>query len=304
MLSFLIGTAANGVVGKIHARMPVILLKEDEDVSAEKPIVQSYYDRNVEHEWGRLDNPLGRIEFASTLRLIEQHFPHSAHVCDIGGGPGRYTIELLKRGYPTTLVDFSEEEIAYAQHKIAELKLQANGLWVADACDLHMLGDTAFDAALSLGPMYHIVDPNNRITALHELRRILKPQGIATVAYLNSWGLLRTGVNDFPQRFETPAFPRSLLGERVWSGNELSGFTECYWSTPPLALTEVQQAGFEVVTYIGAEGFASGLGPQLEHLMRDNPAAYNNVVQMGAETSELPQYRDACDHLHIVVRKR
>jgi S-adenosylmethionine-dependent methyltransferase len=59
-----------------------------------------------------------------------------------------------------------------------------------------------------------------------------------------------------------------------------------------------------VVTYIGAEGFASGLEPQLEHLMRENPAAYNNVVQMAAESSELPQYRDACDHLHIVARKR
>jgi hypothetical protein len=56
------------------------------------------------------------------------------------------------------------------------------------------------------------------------------------------------------------------------------------------------------MTYIGAEGFASGLGPQLENLMRDNPAAYN-TVEMAAETSELPQYRDASDHLHIVVRK-
>jgi S-adenosylmethionine-dependent methyltransferase len=167
-----------------------------------------------------------------------------------------------------------------------------------------MLGDSAFDAGLFLGPMYHIIDPSSRITALNELRRILKPQGLAIVAYLNSWGLLRTGVNDFLQRYQTLSFLRSLLGERVWSGNEISGFTECYRSTPPMALKEVQQAGFDVVTYIGAEGFASGLEPQLEHLMRENPAAYNNVVQMAAESSELPQYRDTYDHLHIVVRKR
>jgi S-adenosylmethionine-dependent methyltransferase len=268
------------------------------------PFVQSYYNRNVEHEWGRLDEPLGRIELASTLRLVEQFFPQRGHICDIGGGPGRYTIELLKRGYTTTLVDFSEEEIEYAQNKIAERKLQANGVWIADARDLNMLSNTTFDAALLLGPMYHIVDPSGRITALEELRRILKPQGLAVEAYLNSWGLLRTGINDFPQRYETLAFLRSLLGECIWTRNELSGFTECYWSTPPTALKEVQQAGFEVVTYIRAEGLASGLGPQLEHLMREKPVAYNNVVQMAAETSELPQYRDACDHLHIVVCKR
>jgi S-adenosylmethionine-dependent methyltransferase len=269
-----------------------------------RPYVQSYYNRNVEHEWGRLDEPLGRIELASTLCLVEQFFPLRGYVCDIGGGPGRYTVELLKRGYTTTLVDLSEEEIKYAQTKIAELKLKAQAVWVADARDLNMLGNATFDAALLLGPMYHIIDPSGRATALNELRRILKPQGVAIVAYLNSWGLLRTGINDFPQRYEILAFLRSLLGEHVWAGNELSGFTECYWSTPPTALKELQQAGFEVVTYIGAEGFASGLGPQLEHLMRENSAVYDNIVQLAAETSELPQYRDACDHLHIVVRKR
>lgn len=124
------------------------------------------------------------------------------------------------------------------------------------------------------------------------------------MAYLNSWGLLRTGINDFPARYETLAFLRSLLRERSWAGNELSGFTECYWSTPPAALKELQEASFEVATYIGAEGFANGLGPQLEHLMKDKSAVYNNIVHMAAETSELPQYRDACDHLHIVIRKR
>ena len=265
--------------------------------------VRSYYNKNVEQEWTRLEGPLGRIEFASTLRLMERHFPPRGDICDIGGGPGRYSIELLKRGYFTTLVDLSEEEIEYAKNKIAELKLRAEGVWVGDARNLNMLGNSTFDAALFLGPMYHIVDPIGRKAALRELHRILKLQGLAIVSYLNSWGLLRTGINDFPERYNEPAFLRSLLGDRTWTGNELSGFTEAYWSTPPAALKELEESGFEVVMYIGAEGFAGGMGPQLEHLMRENPPVYENVVGMAAESSEFPQYRDACDHLHIAVRK-
>jgi hypothetical protein len=46
------------------------------------------------------------------------------------------------------------------------------------------------------------------------------------------------------------------------------------------------------------------MGPPVEQLSADNPEAYANVVQVAAETSELPQYRDSTDHLHIVVRKR
>ena len=53
-------------------------------------IVRDYYNDNVQKEWERLTLPLGAIEFASTLRLIEHYFPPTGHVADIGSGPGRY----------------------------------------------------------------------------------------------------------------------------------------------------------------------------------------------------------------------
>jgi hypothetical protein len=46
------------------------------------------------------------------------------------------------------------------------------------------------------------------------------------------------------------------------------------------------------------------MGVILEQLATDNPDAYENVVQMAAETSEMKQYRDGTDHLHIVARKK
>lgn len=41
----------------------------------------------------------------------------------------------------------------------------------------------------------------------------------------------------------------------------------------------------------------------LAQLAAGIPAAYENVVQVAAETRELPQYRDSTDRLHLVVRK-
>ena len=61
--------------------------------------VQKHYDTHVVQEWGRLEDAQGKIEFASTLHLIEKYFPRQGRICDIGGGPGRYTIELIRRGY-------------------------------------------------------------------------------------------------------------------------------------------------------------------------------------------------------------
>ncbi len=265
--------------------------------------VKEYYNTHTENEWNRLDKPLCKIEFASTLRLIERYFPAHGRICDIGGGPGRYTLELLRRGYAVTLFDLSEAEIRFARALLQKNGLAAEEYLVGDARDLGPLADASFDAALLMGPMYHILEPKERATALHELKRILKPGSPAIIAYLNSWGILKTGLTDMPDQYQDNTYLHSMLNERAFAGQNLSGFTECYWSTPDLALDEIKQAGLEVVNYIGAEGFAGGLGIQLERLATEMPAAYENVVRMAAETSELAQYRDATDHLHIVARK-
>jgi S-adenosylmethionine-dependent methyltransferase len=266
--------------------------------------VKDFYNTHAEKEWNRLDQPLCRIELASTLRLMDRYFPARGRVCDIGGGPGRYTIELLRRGYLVTLLDLSEEEIRLAGTLLEVHGLSAEQLIVGDARDMSMLADESFDAALLMGPMYHILEPGERAKVLHELERILKPQGLAIVAYLNAWGILKTGLTDLANRYEEITFLRTMLEEKSFPGQSLSGFTECYWSTPEAALQEIREAGLEVVSYIGAEGFAGGMRMQLEQLATEVPKAYENVLRMAAETSELPQYRDTTDHLHIVVRKK
>jgi S-adenosylmethionine-dependent methyltransferase len=265
--------------------------------------VRDFYNRKAAAEWERLELPLCRIEFKSTLRLIDRYFPKQGRVCDIGGGPGRYTVELLRQGYAVTLLDLSEKEIELAQARLEQLRLCAEQLIVGDARDMGTLASASFDAALLMGPMYHIIDPAERAGVLRELARILKPRGTAIVAYLNSWVILRSGLVDFAQWYEDPARLRAMLHEQTFAGQSLANFTESYWSTPTAALGEITQAGLDVVGYAGAEGFVNGMGPLLDKLAADRPAAYANVVEMAAETSELAQYRDSTDHLHVVVRK-
>ena len=268
-----------------------------------KNAVKDYYDRNAQREWERLETPLSAIEFASTLRLIDKYFPARGKVCDIGSGPGRYALTLADKGYSVSLLDLSDENIALAKAKFRERGLDAEAFIAADARDLAGLEGGAFDAALLLGPLYHVTDAHDRAKILSELGRVLKPGGVAIAAYLNSWGLLKTGLSDFPTWYEDLDKVRALLGEQSFSAAQLSGFTEAHWSTPEAALREVQAAGFEIVSCAGAQGFAGGMGHLLGKIAAEDPQAYQNIVRLGAETSELPQYRDATEHLLIVVRK-
>ena len=265
-------------------------------------VVRGYYDREVEREWGRLDRPYRRLELVTTLHLVSRCFPGQGHLADIGGGPGRYTVELLRRGYRVTSVDLAPRAVAFAQAKLAELGLQAEAVLCADARDLAVLPTEAFDGALLMGPLYHIVDEGGRAQALAELGRILKPGAPAVVAFLNPWGILRAGLAEFPDAYRKFDDVRALLTDWVQTG-EQRAFTEAAFLTPPRALDELRRAGFDIVTYAGAEAFAAGMLAELEAMAGTDPVAYANVLRLAEETCELPQYRDATEHLHVVVRK-
>ena len=200
-------------------------------------------------------------------------------------------------------MDPSEKQLAFAKEQFEQAKLQAQDFIIADARALPMLASQSFDAALFLGPLIHLTEGLERAKALAELVRVLKAGGVAIVSYLNSWGLVRTGVTDFPDRYRDLSFLRAML-EEVAFPKPLSGFTVCHWSTPLAARQELSEAGFEVVSYASAEGAVGGMGPLIDDLAKRDPVAYANVAEFVAETCELPQFRDAGDHLVFVVRKQ
>ena len=264
-------------------------------------VVRRYYDRNVEKEWERLSKPYRRLEYASTLRLIDDHFPPSGRVLDVGSGPGRYTLELARRGYRVTLVDLSAENVRFASQRLEEAGLTVDAARQADACNLKFLPSASFDAALLLGPLYHLVKEDDRKAALEELRRVLQPGAPAVVGFLNPWGILRSGLSEFPQDYRDEPHVRELLATWAQEG-EGGAFTEAAFLTPPQALAELRANGFAVEACAGAEGFAAGMLDQVERIAQDDPAAYEVILHLAADTCDHPAYWRTSEHLHVVVR--
>jgi len=265
-------------------------------------VVRAYYNRGVLEEWERLGRAYPRLELTSTMHLIDAFFPSEGRIADIGGGPGRYSIELLRKGYRTTLIDLSDEAAAFARAKLQALDLAPEQVLAADARSLPMLESESFDGALELGPMYHIVEPSERAKALAELHRLLKPGAPAIVGFINPWGVLRGGLTEFPNDYSDGSLVRQLLGTYLKVG-EQAAFTESAFLTPPQALQELRAAGFAVETRAGVEGFASGARGPVTALAESDPAAYEVVAELAAETATYPAFRDCTEHLHVVIRK-
>lgn len=265
-------------------------------------IVRKHYNQNAEYEWERLNNPYSNVEFKSTLYLIDKYFPKDGEACDIGARPGRYSIELLKRGFKTTVLDISQEELNIAKKRITELGFKAQKYICEDALNLDVLEEDKYDVVLLMGPMYHILDRENRMNILKQVYRILKKDGVAIIAYINSWGVLKSAITECPAEiFKDIQKIYDELEEQTLDSE--TGFTECYFTIPPKALKEVEQSGLNIISYAGAESFISGIEREMYRLYDEDREIYNNLVKTASEFCELPQYRDAAEHLHIIVRK-
>jgi len=265
--------------------------------------VREFYNRNPAYEWERLERPYTHLEYVTTMHLVDKYFPKSGAVVDIGSGPGRYSIAMMERGYEVVLVDLSERLLEVAQREIVTRGLHARGIFQGDACNLHFLNDARFDAAFLMGPMYHLIRREDRLMALAELRRVLKPGGVAVVAYLNSWGIIRSLLTEVPEYYRSKDAILALTREFINEARPGGGFTEAYFTVPPKALEELREAAFAVLSYAGAESYASGCIEPLARMKQENSAAYRNVLETAAMLSEESPWRDSTEHIHFVVKK-
>lgn len=264
--------------------------------------VKNYYNNEAEREWQRLSNPYAQVEYKSTLHLIKKYFPEEGKILDIGSGPGRYSLALLKKGYQVSLLDLSQNELDIAKQKITEAGYTADEYYCKSALELDGFEEESFDGILIMGPMYHLHQKEDRQKVLKEAQRILKPGGKVIIAYINTWGALKASLREFPETFkDITKFEDYIKGDLSFSAEE--SFTETFFTTPPLALEEVEEAGYKVISYGGAESFIAGLSMRLMNLAIYMPEVYENYVCKAVEYCELPQYRDTTEHLNIIATK-
>lgn len=151
-----------------------------------EPKIVSHYDEKYE-ERGRLTRrAAGILEFSRSKALIRRHLlPPPKVVADVGGGPGAYAAWLAREGYEVHLVDpvplhLRQAEEASDDQPATPIAGGSQG----DARALSQIDDSC-DALLMMGPMYHLTERADRLLALREARRVLRPDGLIFVSAVN-----------------------------------------------------------------------------------------------------------------------
>ena len=156
----------------------------------EKELIEYY---NKFNEDKRLTRRHGKVEFIVTLKYIHDYLSkmNNPKIIDIGAGTGKYSIELSNQGYDVTAIELVKHNLSYIKKYDKIKSYQGN------AIDLSKFKDETFDLTLLFGPMYHLIDENDKIKALNEAKRITKKDGIIMVAYImNDYCILTHGFKD------------------------------------------------------------------------------------------------------------
>jgi ubiquinone/menaquinone biosynthesis C-methylase UbiE len=220
------------------------------------PEIVPHYDLGVEEP--RLSRGSGLLEFARTCDVIARYFPGPpAGVLDVGGGPGVYACWLARLGYRVHLVDavaLHAEQARKASQGQPDHPLA--GVAVGDARRLEH-ADESVDAVLLLGPLYHLTERADRLTAWREARRVLRPGGVVLAAGISRFASTLDGLRG--GMFDDPAFAamaeRDLRdGQHPNPTGDPRYFTTAYFHRPEELAAEAQEAGLRHETTLGVEG--------------------------------------------------
>lgn len=139
-----------------------------------KPDIDDFYSGTSEE--GRLQLGLGPLEFERNKELIGHYLPKKGTVIDVGGGPGIYSEWLAGLGYEVILIDPVEKHIRQADKRSMKSKKPFKSL-LGEAQKLG-LADNIADVVILHGPLYHLQSKADRLRAVSEAKRVLKPKGV------------------------------------------------------------------------------------------------------------------------------
>jgi len=209
-------------------------------------------------EANRLSSGMGELERDRTRDILLRHLPQPpATVLDIGGAAGVHALWLAQQGFEVHLFDPLPHHVEQA--RLASEKQSVCAIASCTVADARRIDrpDKSSDAILLLGPLYHLTERSDRIGALQEAYRLLRPGGRVFAATISRFaslidGLARDLISD-------PIFVEILRSDlktgqhRNPTGNPDYFTTTFFHGTDDLR-QELTEAGFQVEKLIGVEG--------------------------------------------------
>ena len=265
--------------------------------------VVNYYTAG--DEASRLRTGWFQLEQARTRELILGHLPQvPATIIDAGGGSGPYACWLAAQGYQVHLIDPVSKHVEQAREaSAAQPQFPLASAEIGDARQLSH-ADGSADAVLLLGPLYHLLEKEDRLACLREAHRVLRSGGLLWAAAISRFASLFDSLS--AGFFDDPAFA-PILAQDLEDGQHRNPtdnpvyFTDAYFHKPGELSRELLAARFQVVKLAAIEG-PGWIARDFDRLWND-PQQRERLLEIVRKVESEPSILGATSHIMAIGRK-
>jgi SAM-dependent methyltransferase len=258
------------------------------DRPVDPSLLEYYADRFDEAARLTTRSVAGRLELVRTQELLRERLRAGSRVIDVGGGPGAHAVPLREAGHDVLLIDPVARHVDAAAARGVEARL-------GDARALDVASRSA-DAVLLLGPLYHLAERDDRLLALREAVRVLRPGGLLAAAAISRFAALGALMLGRPVPHPLPPSWRAQLEDGDIPPRS-GGFPRGHAHTAEELEEELREAGVRDVVVHGLEGPA---GLALESVAELEPRLFDAALDLARLAGTSPGERDLSNHLLAV----
>lgn len=135
-----------------------------------KADIRATYDRIAESFAARRREPWPEV------RSFIDSLPRGSRILDLGAGNGRHAQILARRGDHAVAVDFSRRLLVIGRASEQGIAEASRIDWVGGEATKLPFRNASFDAGLCIAVLHHLPLEADRLAALAELRRVLRPR--------------------------------------------------------------------------------------------------------------------------------
>lgn len=147
--------------------------------------IYDFYE-NIDESMRLKRTKVNRIEFLTTIHYLGKIISPNSRILDACAGAGIYAFYLAEKGHQVTAGDLIEKNVNQMKSVQEENKLLEK-IYNGSILDLSQFEDGTFDVVLNLGSFYHLIDATERKQSISESLRVLKPNGIYVMSYINRY---------------------------------------------------------------------------------------------------------------------
>ena len=264
--------------------------------------VKNYYDENCQKEWERLDRH--PFEFIFTTYMMDKYIHDGDKVLDIGGGPGRYSIYYALKNCDVTLVDLSKGNIDLARQKAKENHVSFPMI-VGNCLDIDTMDIGTYDHVFLMGPLYHLVDENERKKAVKLAMDRLKPGGFFYCSFILDFAGIIYDLKNGPGFLVEDLGRKSTkkLIDSIVTGSEYTGpaFTSACFFNQRKIEPFMKQFGLEKLHLFGQEGILALKENQVKGFPKEE---YDLWIETAKRFLDIPEFLAFSEHAMYIGRKR